>query len=45
LKKYNPDALVVADLCTEGKNCNNAHRWRIPVMAWEELLRWTQDCE
>ena len=43
LKKYNPDALVVADLCTEGKNCNNAHRWRIPVMAWEELLQWATD--
>ena len=40
LKKDSPDALVVADLSTEGKKCGSAYRWRIPVMSWEELLEW-----
>jgi ATP-dependent DNA helicase PIF1 len=39
-KKDNYDAVVVADLSTEGKSRANAERWGIPVMSWEELLEW-----
>lgn len=44
-KKDNPDAVVVADLSTEGGSRQKAERWGIPLMSWEELLRWTQDCK
>ena len=39
-KKDHPDAVVVADLSTEGGSRAKAERWGIPVMSWEELLEW-----
>jgi len=39
-KKDSPDAVVVADLSTEGGSRQKAYRWGIPVMSWEELLQW-----
>ena len=41
-KKDSPDAVVVADLSTEGGSRQKADRWAIPVMSWEELLQWVQ---
>jgi hypothetical protein len=35
-----PDAVVVADLSTEGRSRADAQRWGIPIMSWEELLNW-----
>ncbi len=40
-KKDRLDAVVVADLSTEGGSCAKAERWDIAVMSWEELLEWT----
>ena len=39
-KKRNYDALVVADLSSEGSNRKKAVRWGVPVMSWEELIQW-----
>jgi hypothetical protein len=39
-KKDCIDAVVVADLSTEGGSRAKAERWGIPVMSWEELLDW-----
>lgn len=39
-KKDHPDAVVVADLSTEGGSRAKAERWGIAVMSWEELLAW-----
>jgi ATP-dependent DNA helicase PIF1 len=42
-KKDGYDAVVVADLSTEGKTRAKAERWEIPVMCWEELLDWAEE--
>jgi hypothetical protein len=39
-KKDGLDAVVVADLSTEGGSRAKAERWDIPVMSWDELLDW-----
>lgn len=39
-KKDNYDAVVVADLSSEGGSRTKADRWGIPVMSWDELLEW-----
>ncbi len=44
-KKDNPDAVVVADLSTEGGSRRKADRWEVPVMSWEELLLWVGGCD
>jgi hypothetical protein len=41
-KKDAYDAVVVADLSTEGGSRVKADRWGIPVMSWEELLEWAR---
>ena len=38
-----PDALIVADLSTQGGNRIKADRWKVPVMSWEELLQWARE--
>jgi hypothetical protein len=42
-KKDSPDAVIVADLSTEGGSRQKADRWDIPVMSWEELLKWVEN--
>jgi len=41
-KKDNYDAVVVADLSSEGGSRTKADRWGIPVMSWDELLEWAR---
>jgi hypothetical protein len=38
-----PDALIVADLSTQGKKRVNADRWKVDLFSWEELLQWVRE--
>lgn len=39
-KRDGYEAVVAADLSSQGKSVRDAVNWGIPVMCWEELLEW-----